>query len=934
MIDARRKWMKKTAGWVIPILLTLTLFSLAYAASDEDCMECHSDKQLTTKVGGKVLSLFVDLQKYSKSVHGQVGCAGCHPDADVVEFPHPENLKPVNCGSCHGDADKEFTTSIHGKALAKNEPYAPTCVECHGNHFIFSNKDPRSLTYKMNIPALCGKCHKEGAPVARMYDISEKNILDNYSESIHGVGLLKKGLLVTAACSDCHGNHLILPHTDVKSTTSPRNIAHSCMVCHANIEQVHAKVIQGELWEKKPGAIPACSDCHRSHKIQKDALTTGLADNDCLQCHARESVHKVVGGKNVSLQIMVKELQGSAHKNIPCVKCHADVSPTHVRPCDTVGKVNCASCHAEIGKEYVESAHGRAHALNNKDAPSCKDCHGAHNVLPSKNTKSTTYRGNIPQLCGECHGVKGKAAGFSTVQDTNVVVDYATSVHGAALQKKGLLLTAVCTDCHAKHLILSHKDEHSSINAKNISNTCGICHVGIYKQFVTSIHSPTVSKSGKDLPTCEDCHSSHKIKRVEQDKFMTEVTDQCGRCHQDLAKTYFDTAHGKSYLLGNKKAAKCSDCHGAHAILPVNNPNSTVGFKNVVQTCRQCHPGVNRRFTDYLSHATHHDRVKFPVLYYTFMFMSALLIGTFGFFGLHTLLWIPRSFVRMREKKRKFEADALKDHRYVERFNNYHRISHIILIISFIGLAVTGMVLKFSDMAWARFIANMLGGAVAAGIIHRISAVVMWGLLFSHVYYLMRMKIRNKTPLKEFMFGKGSMLPNVQDGRDFIATLKWFSGKGPRPQYGRWTYWEKFDYLAVFWGVPVIGLSGMILWFPEISSLVFPGWLVNVAAIIHSDEALLATGFIFTVHFFNTHLRPEAFPMDPVIFTGVVPEEECHEERPRSYQEAKAEGRLEEKLVSRDLTPGFLKFVYTFGFLFLFIGLSVVLLIIYTVLFG
>ncbi len=934
MIDARRKWMKTTAGWIVLILLTFTMLSLAGAASDEDCMECHDDKQLTTKRNNKDVSLFVDLQKYSKSVHGKVGCTGCHPDADVKDFPHPDKLKPVSCGSCHGQADKDFKASIHGKALAKKEPYAPTCVECHGDHFIFSSKYPNSLTYKMNIPALCGKCHKEGAPVARTYNIHEKNILDNYSESIHGVGLLKKGLLVTAACGDCHGNHLILPHTDPKSQTSPKNIASSCMVCHSNIEQVHAKVIQGELWEKKPGAIPACSDCHRSHRMKKDALTTGLGDNDCLKCHAKESLHKVVDGKKRSLHVKVVELQDSAHKNIPCVKCHADVSPTHKRPCDTVGKVNCASCHAEIGKEYIESAHGRAHALNKKDAPSCANCHGTHHVMSAKNVKSLTYRANIPQLCGECHNEMGKAAGVSKVQDSNVVVDYSTSVHGAALKKKGLLMSAVCTDCHSKHMILEHKDERSSINPKNISNTCGTCHIGIYKQFVNSVHSPTVSKTTKKLPTCEDCHSSHKIKRVQQDKFMTEVTDQCGRCHGDLSKTYLDTAHGKSYMLGNKRAAKCSDCHGAHAILTVNDPNSSVGFKNVVQTCRQCHPNANRRFTDYLSHATHHDKVKFPVLYYTFMFMSALLIGTFGFFGLHTLLWIPRSFSRMREKRRQFEAEARKDHRYVERFNNYHRISHLILIVSFIGLAITGMALKFSDMAWARFIANMLGGAEAAGKIHRVSAVVMFGLLFGHVYYLIKLKISTKTPLKEFVLGRNSMIPNLQDGKDFIATMKWFAGKGPRPQYGRWTYWEKFDYLAVFWGVPVIGLSGLILWFPEISSLFFPGWLVNVAAIIHSDEALLATGFIFTVHFFNTHLRPEAFPMDPVIFTGVVPEEECHEERGRSYQEAKAEGRLEDKIVSRDLTPGFMKLVYTGGFFFLFLGLTVVVLIIYTVLFG
>ena len=115
---------------------------------------------------------------------------------------------------------------------------------------------------------------------------------------------------------------------------------------------------------------------------------------------------------------------------------------------------------------------------------------------------------------------------------------------------------------------------------------------------------------------------------------------------------------------------------------------------------------------------------------------------------------------------------------------------------------------------------------------------------------------------------------NKSDITDFIATVKWFLGFGPRPEYGRWTYWEKFDYMAVFWGVAVIGFSGLILWFPEYFTKVLPGWIINVAQIIHSDEALLAVVFIFTIHFFNTHLRPEAFPMDTVIFTGHVEAEE------------------------------------------------------------
>jgi cytochrome b subunit of formate dehydrogenase len=107
---------------------------------------------------------------------------------------------------------------------------------------------------------------------------------------------------------------------------------------------------------------------------------------------------------------------------------------------------------------------------------------------------------------------------------------------------------------------------------------------------------------------------------------------------------------------------------------------------------------------------------------------------------------------------------------------------------------------------------------------------------------------------KQFLFGKTSLMFNAQDLKDFQDTMKWFFGRGDRPSYGRWTYWEKFDYLAVFWGVPVIGLSGLMLWLPEFFTQFFPGWLINVATIVHSDEALLAAGFIFTIHFFNTHL--------------------------------------------------------------------------------
>jgi cytochrome b subunit of formate dehydrogenase len=175
---------------------------------------------------------------------------------------------------------------------------------------------------------------------------------------------------------------------------------------------------------------------------------------------------------------------------------------------------------------------------------------------------------------------------------------------------------------------------------------------------------------------------------------------------------------------------------------------------------------------------------------------------------------------------------------------------------------------------------------------------------------------------------------NMKDLHDFVGTIKWFFDKGPRPHYGRWAYWEKFDYLAVFWGVAVIGASGLMLWFPEFFTKFIPGALINVATIIHSDEALLAVGFIFTIHFFNTHLRPEAFPMDPVIFSGTVPLEEYKHDRPEAVKALRESGELRRVVTTQRISPRRARAIRIFGFTALGLGVTLVILIIYSVLFG
>jgi cytochrome b subunit of formate dehydrogenase len=229
--------------------------------------------------------------------------------------------------------------------------------------------------------------------------------------------------------------------------------------------------------------------------------------------------------------------------------------------------------------------------------------------------------------------------------------------------------------------------------------------------------------------------------------------------------------------------------------------------------------------------------------------------------------------------------------RYYRRFSRAQRIMHVFLMLSFTGCALSGLPLLFADQAWATALARFLGGFEGAGLIHRICAAVMAVLFVGHVLHL-AFRALARGDLRRLIWGPDSMVPQPQDAIDMYRNMKWFVGLGPRPQFDRWTYWEKFDYWAVFWGMFIIGGSGLLLWFPLFFAKFLPGWIFNVATLVHGEEALLAVGFIFTIHFFNGHLRPEKFPMDTVIFTGRISEEELKHERAPQYERLAREGKL------------------------------------------
>jgi cytochrome b subunit of formate dehydrogenase len=268
-------------------------------------------------------------------------------------------------------------------------------------------------------------------------------------------------------------------------------------------------------------------------------------------------------------------------------------------------------------------------------------------------------------------------------------------------------------------------------------------------------------------------------------------------------------------------------------------------------------------------------------------------------------------------------------HTHYHRFGRTERLLHGFLMFSFLGLAFTGLPLLFSHQPWAATLARIFGGFASAGVIHRLCAVVMISVFTIHLSRIVRRLFGQKD--LGILWGPNSMVPQPRDFFEMVAHIRWFVGLGPQPRFDHFTYWEKFDYWAVFWGMGIIGGSGLVLWFPELFAYVLPGWMFNIATVVHGEEALLAVGFIFTIHFFNGHLRPEKFPMDSVIFTGRVTVQEMEEERPEEFERLRRAGRLDE-LASAAAPRWVYRLGRTAGGTAVVLGLLMVALILFAVL--
>ncbi len=248
--------------------------------------------------------------------------------------------------------------------------------------------------------------------------------------------------------------------------------------------------------------------------------------------------------------------------------------------------------------------------------------------------------------------------------------------------------------------------------------------------------------------------------------------------------------------------------------------------------------------------------------------------------------------------------------KFFYRFTLNQRIQHIILAVSVVVLVLTGMPLKFHDAAWAPYLYALFGGIKTAPVIHKTFGAILMVLFFYHIFYLiyvirkfhiapMKKKHGNLSTMEVLkIVGTQNLVPNLKDAfdiRDLLKYLLYFTTK--RPDGDNFTWKEKFDYWAPFWGMVIIGGTGLILWNKEIATHIMPGEFLNFSIIAHSDEALLAALFLFIWHWYNVNFSISVFPMGTVFLTGYLSEELMAEEHYQYYVEVMKKAGLEDEIL-------------------------------------
>jgi cytochrome b subunit of formate dehydrogenase len=526
------------------------------------------------------------------------------------------------------------------------------------------------------------------------------------------------------------------------------------------------------------------------------------------------------------------------------------------------------------------------------------------------------------ESCLECHKTGGDGPAFDApaflkgvhaangIGCTDCHKGYAMGPHGA----EGPALSDADKAIVAKLATVSHPEKISSPRALL---SCADCHDGPAAALKGSIHSrwlgdATAKAAG---PTCVACHGSpHEIVKLaayaprdgHREKVPADrraIHQRCVACHgneefalaaglpTEVVARYDDSIHGREVRVGNEYAPVCVSCHssnvgGSHAIVAKTDPASSVSAAQKKETCGRCHAGATDNFAKLIAHkepAAISGHVVPHVVHIAFSYLTTL---TLLFFAFHVFIDFIYE-LRMRLAK-KPHAPGPDEIRTVVRFDIHQRAQHWFMLSGVILLGITGWPLRGAGaqnaVGASKALFKLFGGAQGAALWHRIGAVLIIISAVYHLFYLTFLAAQKRLPI--------SMLPMPRDAQDMRDNILFMLGlKKERPHFDRYMYLEKFDYWAVFWGIVMMVGTGFVYWFPVFFANYAPHWLIGATQIIHGEEATLAILFLFTVHFYNVHLKPSIFPMNWAWLNGRITVEMMKHEHSAEYERIKKDIR-------------------------------------------
>jgi formate dehydrogenase gamma subunit len=607
----------------------------------------------------------------------------------------------------------------------------------------------------------------------------------------------------------------------------------------------------------------------------------GSTVNDCMECHGE----KGMGSAFVDLS----EFKKSVHGKIICSDCHEGIKALPHE--EKLPEVRCERCHSEVFKEYEKSIHGKK--KDGERNAKCADCHGSHYIKPSSEPESPINHFKIPYTCGKCHD-DPKLVEERKIPVKEPLKQYLSSIHGRLLLEEKIEEAPNCVSCHGSHSIYPANDPASNINRKNIPSTCGGCHSDAYKEYMESVHGTSFVKGAIDAPVCSSCHGEHRILPPEEKESTVSplnVSKTCSDCHAseriikkyglppNVVSSYEDSYHGLAYKFGDTRAANCASCHGHHLILPSSDPRSSIHPQNLKNTCGRCHPGASENFAKGRIHPVitkGKKEISDLVIYYVRLFYFIIIPLVIGGMFFHNLIdFIYR--LREKYKEQKEKGGFL-------RLTIAERIQHFLLLITFFTLAFSGFALKF------KLAIPYFEGPCQEEVrrwIHRSAAIIFVLVSVYHTYYLLFTKRG-----REWLF---DMIPNLKDISDLIyAFLHYFGLRKEPPPFGRFSYIEKAEYLALIWGSVIMIVTGIILWAETIVLKYLPYWVINLSTLIHYYEAILATLAIFVWHLYHVLIKPGAKEANIAFITGLLSEKEMEEEHPLELKKLKEKGSSSE----------------------------------------